>query len=94
MPINVTEDGVAVDLSGVGVTVQLRWSRPDGTVTLETLTAVSAALGQFKKVWVAGDTDLVGVHRGQVVATTAGNPVTYPSDGSALIWFVHKQLGD
>lgn len=73
--------------------LQLRWKKPGGTVVTVDLTAVDLAAGQVKRVWLAGDTDEVGAHRGQIVVTRPnGEMQTFPSDGSYVIWIVHPQL--
>lgn len=91
MPLTITSDGSAVDLSGAD-TVELSWIKPDGTETLTTLTPVNAALGQFRMDWTDGDTDQVGPHLGLVIVTTSSVPQTYPSDGTKIIWWVNPAL--
>lgn len=92
MPVNITVDDAAVDVSGAN-TVQLRWQKPDGTITMKTLTEVDALTGSFIMNWTAGDTDDIGVHQGQVVVTTGALIETFPSEG-VLYWWVNPQLGD
>lgn len=92
MQLNLTVNGAAKDIS-TAVSYQLRWKKPDGTVSTVALASVNLAQGQVKRVWVSGDTDLVGIHRGQVVVTWSGSePQTFPSDGSYYYWYVHPQL--
>lgn len=83
-------NGDAEDLTGA-TALKLHWRKPDGTVSDVDLTAVTLATGQVKRVWVAGDTDMVGWHRGRIVVTRpTGENQTFPSDGSWFIWYVHK----
>ena len=86
-----------VDLT-TAVSYQLLWRKPDDTETLVALTAADLTLGQVKRVWVAGDTDMAGVHRGRVVVTWEGDipdpsddrPQTFPNDGTWFIWYVYE----
>jgi hypothetical protein len=92
MQLNITVNSVAKDISAA-VSYQLRWRKPDGTVELVALDAVDLTTGRVKRVWEAGDTDQVGIHRGQVVVTWTGTePQTFPSDGSFYYWFINPQL--
>jgi hypothetical protein len=76
-----------------GSTVEMRWKKPDGTVETVSLTAVNLALGQVKRVWLEGDTDIVGWHKAQIIVTRPGGEVqTFPSDGSHFVWRVSEQL--
>jgi hypothetical protein len=94
MPLTLTTNDTPDDLTAAS-SIELRWLKPDGTLTTVTLTAVDLATGQVKRVWVTGDTDLVGTHYGQVVVTIPTSlPKTYPNDGSEIIWNVYPQLGD
>jgi hypothetical protein len=68
--------------------VQLRWTKPDGTTSTVTLDPVDATLGQYQRTWVAGDTDLPGIHRARVIATKAGRPRHFPSDATFVAWRV------
>ncbi len=88
LPITIQTNGeiVVVDIAA---DVQLRWQKPDGSVEMVTLTNVNRALGQFRRDFVAGDTDQVGTHYAHVIVTEGGIPKTYPSDGSRIIWFVN-----
>lgn len=89
MPMIVTVDGTAQDLTAA-VSLSLHWMKPDGTVVDVALTAVNLVLGQVKRVWVAGDTDVVGYHRGRIVATwPSGDTQTFPNDGSWVLWAVY-----
>lgn len=81
--------GSVADLS-TAVDISLYWVKPDGTTSTVPLVAVSLALGQVKRVWVAGDTAQVGVHMGRIVVTAPGGETrTYPNDGSWLYWWVN-----
>ena len=83
-------NGAAVDLTTAD-TIEMLWRRPDGTeVTLE-LEEVDLDLGQVKYDFVAGDTDIVGIHRARVVVTwPSSQPQTFPSDGTWFLWSVHE----
>jgi hypothetical protein len=73
--------------------LQLRWQKPDGTVSVVPLILVDASTWQIKRVWSAGDTDQVGEHRGQVIVTDVnGLPVTDPNEGDTLVWSIYPQL--
>lgn len=90
MDLTVTVNGVAQDLTSA-TTIELHWVKPDGTVADVTLTPVELLTGQIKYVWLAGDTDVVGYHRGRVVVTwTSGDVQTFPNDGSWHLWAVYK----
>lgn len=90
MELTVTVNGVAQDLTAA-TTIKLRWLKPDGTTADVTLTAVNLLAGKVKRVWVVGDTNLVGYHKGRIVITWAnGETQTFPNDGSWHIWAVHK----
>lgn len=92
MELTALLNGEAQSLVGA-LSIQLRWKKPDGTVSLVDLTAVSLAAGTVKRVWVAGDTDQVGTHYGQLVVQHAnGETQTFPNDGSYAIWNVYPQL--
>ncbi len=71
--------------------LNLDWLRPDGTRVSVPLVLVSTTLFTVKRVWVAGDTTVVGLHRGRVVVTAAnGELVSDPasSDGVHHLWWV------
>lgn len=80
--------GSAINITDVG----------SGTHTLsDTVSTARGNLttGRLKRVWVAGDTDLIGTHFGQAVVTRANGEVqTFPGDGSHYIWDVYLQLGN
>lgn len=84
----------AISALATAQSVQLRWWKPDKTVSLVTMTVVDSAVGTVQRTWVSGDTDQVGMHRGQVVVTdSSGNPLTDPNDGSYLYWEIYPKLG-
>lgn len=78
------------------VSVELRWKKPDGVVDLVALVEVTTSVnsGVYKRVWEIGDTDMTGVHRGQVVITwdvgATEEVETCPNDGSWTIWHVYS----
>lgn len=40
-----------------------------------------------KRVWSAGDSAILGIHKGQVVVTWPGaRPQTFPNDYSHVLW--------
>lgn len=92
MPITLKANGQAIAVP-VDSVVTLRWTKPDGTTSTVSLAVVDRPSGRFVRNWIAGDTDQVGAHFGQVVVTSAGGlPVTYPDDGSQMIWTVFPKL--
>jgi hypothetical protein len=93
LPVAVTENDIAIDTS-LADSVEFRWAKPDGTVTVSTLTPVNEVIGEYEMVWTTGDTDQPGAHFGQIVVTTGTEVKTYPSDGSQIIWWVHPRVGD
>lgn len=92
LPLTLKVNGAAYDGATGAPTVQLRWTKPDGTTSLVALVAVNAAAGVFERQWEAGDTEQVGTHRGQVIVTRAGRPRTFPSVGTYAQWQVNPQL--
>lgn len=93
MYLTCLNDGRVGSLSDV-TAARLRWRRPDGVVQEVSLVTVSLALGAFVRFWVAGDTDLVGVHAGQVIVTRgSGGEQTFPNDGLFFYWTVTPALG-
>jgi hypothetical protein len=80
----------------VGATaIIMRWKKPDGTVSQVALANVDLLNGQVKRVWTAGDTDIVGYHEGQVRVTRAnGEYQTFPSNGGSYVWLVSPKLID
>lgn len=94
MELQAKINGVAENLT-TAQEIKLRWQKPDGTVALVTVTSVDLTLGKVKRVWVAGDTDQVGLHRGQLrVVRSNGEVQTFPNDQSYYLWNVNRQLGD
>lgn len=92
MGLTVYIDDAPAVLTGALV-VELRWQKPDGTVSIVSLTTVNLAVGQVKRVWQAGDTDQVGYHKGQIRVTRSnGEYQTFPSDGSSYMWLVSPKL--
>lgn len=85
--------------------LQMLWTRPDGSVALVQLQVVSAGDGVtpgsvtggvatgavLKRVWVAGDTTIPGLHRGTVIVDdVASRQTSDPNDGSLLTWYVFE----
>lgn len=76
-------------------TMKLRWTVGHagvGTVTEVVPTVVTAATGDIKHDFAAGQTDVVGVHYGQVTLTRAGKDLTFPDDGTQFVWNVHVKI--
>ena len=72
---------------------RMRWRRPDGTVIEVPLVAASLTAGAFVRFWEPGDTDLLGVHTGQVIVTRgSGGETTFPNDGTFFYWTVTDRL--
>lgn len=74
--------------------VQLFWTKPDGTTSRVSLTIVdpTATIEQLKRVWASGDTDQIGTHYGKVEVTDSnGKLITDPNDGSDLIWNIYAR---
>lgn len=92
MTLTASVNGVAENLTGV-LSHNMRWKKPNGTISTVAMTAVNLPLGQVKRVWVAGDTDVVGAHLGQlVVVRSNGETQTFPNDQSFYVWHVYDQL--
>lgn len=92
MELTATVNDVAAVLTGA-LALNLRWKKPDNTISTVALTAVDLAVGKVKRVWVVGDTAQAGTHYGQIVVTKSnGELQTFPSDGSAFIWNVYPIL--
>jgi NADPH-dependent ferric siderophore reductase len=91
MDLAVTVNGIAQDITSA-TTITLHWLKPNGTVADVTLTAVDLTTGQVKRIWAAGDTSVVGYHRGRVVITwSTGEKQTFPNDGSWHLWVVYSK---
>jgi hypothetical protein len=82
-----TEDGVAVDITGATVTFVMRprlcrHQVPAANPKVEAAaTVVDAATGQVRYDWAAGDLDTEGLFDGEFKVTLAGAVTTYPSTG-------------
>jgi hypothetical protein len=89
MFVTAATSGTPDDLQDA-LSVQLVWKKPDGTESTVALVGVDAAVGSYKRVWVEGDTDMVGVHQGRLQVTWPDDEVqTYPNDGTWMIWYVY-----
>ena len=90
MPLTVTVEGTAQDLTAA-TTIELYWVKPDGTMDTVELTEVDYELGQVKRVWEAGDSDVVGYHKARIKVTwSTGEVQHYPNDGSWVWWSVYE----
>ena len=59
------------------------------------MTITLADSGQIQHIWVDGELPAVGVYKGQVTVTRTDDttfPRIFPSDGSKIIWRVHKAI--
>lgn len=73
-------------------TVELLWTKPDGTESTVALVEVNRLEGRYRRDWVAGDTDQIGAHRGRVIVTDAqGKERSFPSTTLPLTWYVVKR---
>lgn len=61
----------------------LRFRKPDGTIVLRSAVIASPASGgRLQVAWQAGDTNQVGIYRGEFIVTwPAAEPQTFPSEG-------------
>ena len=89
MLLTCSVNGIVENISDSTARV-MRWHKPDGTEVDVALTTVNLTLGQVKRVWVAGDTSIPGIHLGRIIVTRAnGENQTFPSDGTYFVWWVH-----
>jgi hypothetical protein len=92
MVMTVTAQGALAALA-TALSVQLRWKKPDGTTSMVTLTVVDVVNGIVKRVWQTGDTNITGLHRGQIVVTASnGETATSPADGTDILWMVYAAV--
>lgn len=94
-PLALTENNLPFVLDTVNDTVILRYLDPTGATHQVVMTITLAASGQVQHVWINGELPAVGVYKGQVTVTRAGDtsfPRIFPSDGSKVIWWVHKAI--
>jgi len=85
MEITAAAEGSLMDAASV----QLRWQKPDGTISMVALEVIGAT--SARRIWEAGDLDQAGHHRGQLVVTDDTGKV---QTISGLVWVVEPQLGD
>lgn len=82
-----TEDGVAVDITGATVTFVMRprlcrHEVPAASPKVEAAAVVvDAATGQVRYDWAVGDTDTEGQFDAEFKVSIAGAVTTYPSSG-------------
>lgn len=82
----------AVAALPTATSVKLLWTKPDKTQTLVDLTVIDAGTAKLERTWIAGDTDMVGLHRGIVqVTNAAGKVISDPDDGTHLLWWIYSQ---
>lgn len=77
----VDPSGVPADLTGASLTFSMASADMVPIISEKPAIITDAATGMGVYVWEAGDTDLAGLHRGEVTATYAGLMVTYPNNG-------------
>lgn len=79
---------------GIGTsTAVLRTQQPDGTSVELELTLTDEDAGSWAHDWIAGETDMVGVHLAQVeVMLLSGARLTFPSDGTFVRWRINERL--
>lgn len=94
MLIHLTVNGLPENVNDQ-TAMTMVWTRPDGTEDVLAVIPVVGGDGSVTKVlhqWLAGETDMVGVHRGKVVVTRGGGgQQTFPSDASHVRWQVHPR---
>ena len=82
-------DGVH-DTLDEAASAQLRWKKPDGTVSMVDLTISDPVKRIVQRAWSAGDTDAAGVHTGEVVITWEGGRTSTVQ--TLYQWTVKAQL--
>lgn len=87
LQMTATVNGVAEPITDATV-LQMRWRKPDGTVSTVALTAVDLSLGQVKRTWASGDTDIPGLHSGRLYITRPTGVEVFPSNGTDIVWNV------
>lgn len=93
MLVDLTDLGVADDVSDATGALTMRWYKPDGSYNeTHTVTNVNLATGSVSVIWGAGDTDVPGVHRAQFVVPRPEGPESYPTDGTWFRWIVRAKL--
>lgn len=85
-------DGSAVNFTDA-LGVVLRFLKPDGSIVSRNATFTApASSGKVKASWQAGDTDQVGLYRGEFTITwPVAEPQTVPSEGY-FYWEVTRPL--
>lgn len=91
MPLQLIRNDVPYPLEE-GDAIVLHYIDPDGTTFEKALTLIDAPTGQLEAVWLAGETDVVGAYLGQIKVTRLGDDVTFPDDGSRVIWWVYTAI--
>jgi hypothetical protein len=94
LPLTLTANSAEFALEETD-TVVLRYEDPDGEVHEVPMVITSAATGEVEYTWVDGDLPAVGAYKGQVTVTRADDdtfPRAFPSDGSHIIWWVHRRI--
>lgn len=82
MRLKVPFDGVNDTLT-LAVSAEMRWKKPDGTVTTVPLTFADKVASVVQRTWDAGDTDMLGIHTGEVI-------ITWPNGRIATVQTVYQ----
>ena len=92
MLIDLVDEGVAANVSDADAPLFMRWHRPDGTYAEVAITNIDLNIGSVMHTWAAGETNIPGIHRAQVVVPKAAGDESFPGDGSYIRWYVHPKL--
>lgn len=91
MPLQLQRNGSAYTLEE-GDAIVLHYLDPDGVAREKVLDVVDAPTGQLEAQWEVEETEVVGPYLGQVRVTRFGESITFPDDGSMVIWWVYRAL--
>lgn len=98
MAIELKVNGEPEDISDA-LAFSMRWLKPDGSIVtaaalVEDIDGGGLETGRVKRIWVAGDTDVIGVHLAQIKVTRANGEVqTFPSNGTYVRWQIFAPVG-
>lgn len=84
--------GAAADVSDAISQITMHWRKPDGTLVIVNLSSADLSQGLVYYTWAAGDTDIVGIHRAQVVVPRTGGEQIFPMDDRHYRWVIHAAL--
>lgn len=94
MILNLGVNGQPQSLATV-TAIRLRWLKPNGVFTVQDLglgSIVNATAGVVKKTWSGSETQVVGLHYGQIDTDTPDGLQSYPTDGTYFRWEVTAPL--